>query len=192
MSGLIGGADSKSGVIGQKGDGWVKLVDQSGTSNRSFDCFTSDYSVYKIFYYQLYTNVDGASFYVRYRRNNADHSAAGYRFVLHNVRTNSSSFVHGESVRGWGDTNFRINGVGVDNSLGHGLDAELTIINPWQAGTYKKCRIQSYQQWSDLASAQLTHGMAVDTNTDSPLTGMTVYPSGGNYEGKILVYGIKN
>lgn len=192
MSGIIGGADSKSGIIGQKGDGWVKLVAQSGTSNRSFDCFTSEYSVYKIFYYQLYTNVDSSSFYVRYRINNADRTDASYRFVLHAVRTNASSFVHGENVRGWGDTNFRINSYGVDNTLGYSLDAELTIIDPWRAGIYKRTRIQSIQQRPDLASAQLGHGMAIYTNTDSPLSGMTIYPSGGNYEGKILVYGLKN
>ena len=132
-----------------------------------------------------------SALYGKFRIGNADHSGNNYRHVLHYIRTNSSSFTHGESVRGWTDSQFRLNGDGVDNTLGYSLNVEITVFDPFNSSTYTTCRHESVQQTSNASNVIVTRGGCVYTNTDSPVTGMSFLQSGGNHESDVYVYGIK-
>ena len=199
MSGIIGGAGSKSGVIGKKGDGMILLYKKthSGSSITFDGVFTPKFIIYKIFINNFYTNVLGAPLYGKFKIGGSDASASAYRHVVRGIKGDSSSFYDTDSVRGYTDTKFRIDPLLIDNTLGHSFDVELTIIDPTNTSTYKRIRYESTNSVPHGASSGApdaivaSRGGAVYMDSTAALTGMS-FETSGNVEGTVLVYGYRN
>jgi len=166
----------------------------SSTASVSFDgYFSSTYKNYQVVYSNLSPVTDTVNLFFRFRRSNADVTAASYmRWYGSMIGNGSVDGLQGESVSG--STYIRLTHGDISNSQTVPQNGYLYLFNPLGTTAYKSISSVCHSRrgspnttYYDLVNAS---GYLLDATT--AISGLTFYYSSGNIAlGNFKLYGIK-
>ena len=179
---------------------FVKLG-QANISNASeavFDgLFTSDYKMYKIYGYGIYTNVSNNDLQFRVNQSGSENSSSVYNntnwYVYTDTTPSHNINVQGSSTNDMdapGDA-WKINFDGFSNDSNRPSFLELTLADPLQASAYKMAEWHHYYHGQNTNIMQSGNGHGV-WKSNNAISGIRIQGQAGNYTGNFTLYGIKN
>ena len=171
---------------------YVKLVSgtHSGVELDLDNIFTTTYSLYKVFMYDVIT--PSSWFGMRGRTGGASGNTVGaseYRFASKMFYRNSAGQADtGES--GWGEAYFRLGWTSQGNAE-KPQQFEITIPEPWSTATKFTYGMSNVFN-NDTYIGQAIGAGQIDRTASEAYTGLNFYQNGGSsWTGKYAVYGIK-
>ena len=196
MSGIIGDNIGRSSGLVKSAtttdtDNFVKLNEEtfSTVSSISFDGdFTSDYSVYRFEFKNVYTSGAGGTLRIRYRRSDSDHDGSDYRYSVasHQFTTSAGTGHQGHLAQSYIQT-----GAGSTLDFG-GVSGFCQLYDPLETSFEKKClgmfTMHDYGGGTQAYRIQSFGGILDDATT--ALSGITFYPCEGTLTGTITMFGI--
>ena len=182
------------------GGDMVKLG-QANVSNASesvFDgLFTSDYAMYKIYGYDIYSHVNNNDLQFRVNVSGSQNSDSVYNNVNWFIYTDTTpSHTINVQSSGSNDVNapaqqWTMNFDAFSDNSGRPSFFQMTLADPLGASKYKMAEWSQYYIGSNVNIIQQGNGMGVWKNS-SAISGIRIQGSAGNITGKFTLYGIKN
>jgi hypothetical protein len=175
---------------------FVKLATgtiSSSTASISFDgYFTSDYNIYKFFWYNCrpVTN-NGSQFAMRFRRSNADVTASSYKSMIGGGYKGSST----ETFSGggiWNGSYMQLNQTTYwISDTNYNFCGDLTLYDPLGTSLYKSITFNTLGEYEDTYWYAGAGSGTLKDNTNA-LSGFTFLMSNSNISsGKFVLYGVK-
>ena len=182
------------------GGDMVKLG-QANVSNASesvFDgLFTSDYAMYKIYGYDIYSHVNNNDLQFRVNVSGSQNSDSVYNNTNWWAYTdNTPSHNVGTQNSGSNDMNapgsaWSTNTDDFTNDSARPAFFEMTLADPLGASKYKMMEWNFYYHGRDANVLQSNNGHGVWKNSQA-ISGIRIQGASGNITGKFTMYGIKN
>jgi hypothetical protein len=195
MSGIIGGNGSKSGIVGQTGNGWIKLwgmetsgntwgatyVDVSSTVTTAGTHFTPRFDLFRITISHFSTASAGGSNIQQYI--NGSLVTSGVRRCVQYSTSNSSEL---------SDNSDSTSGITLSTNIGvdatKGADGVIYVHRPWDDREKKIYgRMTSYQNVENRLNTTFTSG---GNNNTGVLTGLKLYASSNINYAYITLHGL--
>jgi hypothetical protein len=176
---------------------FVKLATgtiSSSTASISFDgYFTSDYNIYKFFYYDCrpVTN-NGSAFSMRFRRSNADVTSSNYKSMIGGGSISSASSEGFAGGGKWNGTSMQLNTTTWwISDTSYSFCGDVTIYNPLGTSLYKTITFNTMSEYEDTYWYGGSGSGTLKDNTNA-LSGITFLMSSSNISsGKFILYGMK-
>ena len=195
---LTGGAGANPSW-GTLSSDYVKLgqANISNVSEAVFDgLFASDYKMYKIYGYGIYTNASGNDLQMRVNQSGSENSSSVYNNTnfysytdttpSHNINTQNTGTNDMDSP---GDA-WKINLDNFTNDSNRPSFFEMTLADPQQASAYKMANWRHCFHGQNTNIMQEAHGFGV-WKSNNAITGIRIQGQAGNFTGNFTMYGIK-
>lgn len=176
---------------------FVKLATgtiSSSTASISFDgYFTSDYNIYKFYWYNCrpVTN-NGSTFRMRFRRSNADVTASSYKSMIGGGYVNSSTTETFSGGGVWNGTSMTLNQTTWwISDTNYNFCGDLTLYDPLGTSLYKSITFNTLGEYEDTIWYAGAGSGTLKDNTNA-LSGFTFLMNNSNISsGKFALYGVK-
>jgi hypothetical protein len=179
---------------------FVKLG-QANVSNATeavFDgLFTSDYKMYKIYGYDIYSHVTSNDLQIRVNVSGSQNNSSVYNNTnwyvytdtspTHNINTQSSGSIDMNSP----GSAWQLNTDDITNDSARPSFFELTLADPLAASKYKMAEWHHYHHGRNVDIMQSANGHGVWKNS-SAISGIRIQGNNGNITGNFTLYGLKH
>jgi len=165
----------------------------ANTTSVSLEQFTSDFRTYLLVGNSLIHDADSST-RMRFRQSSSDVTTSNYVWGQTTLRMNGSTE---EDNNGQDDAAyFQLNNtvtMGTGTTTGRSTNFNMFIHDPLGTNNHKMISWNSFNVYDNGTAYYYTmHGVGIFRGNTTALSGITVYPSSGNYDsGYITIYGLK-
>jgi len=154
--------------------------------------FSSDYDHY-VLYYTVYAQTDNTDTAVRVRQSDSDVTSSDYRYAGqgHYVVSGSNS---ANSADGWDATYWRIASSDNTNAAAYPTTGQMILSNPLSTTHYKTFTTTSigYNSGATPSAIRVWNYAGYFKANTSALSGISFLYDGGNINGTVKLFGVKN
>tara|TARA_R100001463_G_scaffold117345_1_gene172951 strand:- start:201 stop:935 length:735 start_codon:yes stop_codon:yes gene_type:complete len=165
----------------------------ANTTSVSLEQFTSDFRTYLLVGNSLIHDANSST-RMRFRQSSSDVTTSNYVWGQTTLRMNGSTE---EDNNGQDDAAyFQLNNtvtMGTGTTTGRSTNFNMFIHDPLGTNNHKMISWNSFNVYDNGTAYYYTmHGIGIFRGNTTALSGITVYPSSGNYDsGYITIYGLK-